>query len=68
MVEAYAELMQRARDWFERAAAGGWFGESDRRRYLAVEQATPADLFATDQTRPLVIALFGAPASARAAC
>ena len=59
MTESYAGLMHAAREWFERGAADGWLDASDRRRFGAVEQATPADLFAEEQMRPLVAALFG---------
>ena len=59
MIETYATLVLRAREWFERATTAGWFDEADRRRINTVEQATPADLFAEDQIRPLVVALFG---------
>ena len=52
-------LVLRAREWFERATSAGWFDETDRRRINSVEKATPADLFAVDQIRPLVVALFG---------
>lgn len=59
MNESYANLVHRTRAWFERAAAAGWFEQHERRRFAALEQATPADLFAAEQVRPLVIALFG---------
>lgn len=59
MAESYAALVSQAQEWFERADSAGWFDQSDRRRFAAVERATPADLFAGDQMRPLVIALFG---------
>lgn len=59
MIEDFAELVRRSREWFERAAAAGWFAAGDRRRFEAVERATPADLFESAPARPLVVALFG---------
>jgi len=59
VIEDFAELVRRSREWFERAAAAGWFAAGDRRRFEAVERATPADLFESEPARPLVVALFG---------
>ncbi|MGD8451243.1 MAG: GTPase domain-containing protein [Phycisphaerae bacterium] len=59
MAEAYGEVVQRASAWFESAAEAGWLDEADRRRFAGLERATPADLFATGELRPLVVALFG---------
>ena len=53
MIEDFAELVRRSREWFERAAAAGWFAAGDRRRFEAVERATPADLFESAPARPL---------------
>lgn len=59
MSEAYADILSRTHAWFERVAAAGWLGESERRRFEALERATPADWFADEARRPLVVALFG---------
>ena len=59
MLNAYAGLITRTGEWFERAAEAGWFDQADRHRLAAVERATPADLFAAGQARPLVVGLFG---------
>ena len=59
MIEGFAEVVRQAREWFERAAAAGWFADAERNRFEAVERATPGDLFENEQSRPLVVALFG---------
>ncbi|MFH1748577.1 MAG: GTPase [Planctomycetota bacterium] len=59
MLESFAGLVTQTQEWFERATTAGWFAEAERRRFAAIERATPADLFTEGQMRPLVIALFG---------
>lgn len=59
MSEAFATLVTRARVWFERAQADGWLTRPELERFLSLEHATPADLFADAQQRPLVVAFFG---------
>jgi hypothetical protein len=59
MSDAFATLVSRTREWFERAHADGWLSDGDLQRFTSFEQRTPADLFADTQRRPLVIAFFG---------
>lgn len=59
MSEAYKTLITRTHAWFDHAHADGWLSAADLQRLAAVEERTPADLFAGTQRRPLVVALFG---------
>jgi len=59
MSEVVAPLLQSARDWFAAASAAGWIPAGEQARYAALECATPAELFADDALRPLVVAFFG---------
>ena len=59
MAEGFGLLMRHARDWFEDGRAAGWLGPAEQARFAQVEQALPADLFADDAARPLVVAFFG---------
>lgn len=59
MPDGFAQVFRETEDWFERAGAAGWLTDVDLRRLRAVERGTPADLFSSPQTRPLVVALFG---------
>lgn len=59
MSEAYAALLGRTRAWFDEARGAGWLTDEDVARLATVEARTPGDLFADQQARPLVVALFG---------
>jgi hypothetical protein len=59
MSDVSATLVSRAREWFERAHAEGWLSDGDLRRFESLERRTPAELFAEDGARPLVVAFFG---------
>jgi hypothetical protein len=59
MNDAFAAILSQARAWFAETHAAGWLDEEDLTRLKNVEQATPADLFADEQARPLVVAFFG---------
>jgi hypothetical protein len=55
----FGAIVGQARQWAEQAHAAGWLEEPDRARFTTVEQRTPADLFVSEPTRPLVVAFFG---------
>lgn len=59
MGSTFGQLFETADAWFSSARAAGWLSDADLARFQAVEQRTPADLFSSRQTRPLVVALFG---------
>lgn len=59
MGNTFGELVSKTRAWFEGARAAGWLDEADLDRLNAVERATPSDLFADEDARPLVVAFFG---------
>ena len=59
MTEQYAQLLSRARAWFEQTHADGWTTDADQQRLDAVEQRGSSDLFETTDSRPLVVAFFG---------
>lgn len=59
MSDILRELTARVRTWAEAAAAEGWLLAEDVARCAALECGRPADLFAGQAARPLVVALFG---------
>lgn len=59
MTSDYAALRGRIQAWFAKAADAHWIAEQQTARLAALESATPAELFAADGPRPLVVALFG---------
>lgn len=59
MSESPAALHKQVHTWFDHAQADGWLDETDCARLAAVEQRSPADLFAGQEQRPLVVAFFG---------
>jgi hypothetical protein len=52
-------LREQVGDWLARARAAGWLTDGDLAAFRAAEHATPADLFAGREARPLVVAFFG---------
>lgn len=59
MTDALQRLHTAVGVWFARARAAGWLDETDLHALEALERGTPADLFAADTQRPLVVAFFG---------
>lgn len=59
MSDFFGALFARSRAWFEQAHRAGWLDDADCARLAAVEHGTPADLFVDQQSRPLVVAIFG---------
>jgi len=57
--DSSAALREQVGEWLTRARAAGWLNDADLSVFHAVERATPADLFAERQGRPLVVAFFG---------
>lgn len=59
MAETFAEIVELARAWFERAREAGYLTREDLERFEALGTRGPADLFADQRARPLVVAFFG---------
>lgn len=62
MAYAYSELVERSRQWAERAAAAGWLSSADGALFSEIDARSPVGLFAADadtQMRPLIVAFFG---------
>lgn len=59
MIDDFGRLMESTRTWFTRNHADGWINDASFAAYSALEDQTPADLFAQSDGRPLVVGLFG---------
>lgn len=59
MSDAFADVMRRARAWFQQSHDQGWLTDEHLARLERIELGTPADLFVDQQARPLVVAFFG---------
>jgi hypothetical protein len=59
MADPFQELLPKARDWGQRAAAGNWLSPADLRPLDELEGRSPASLFDAGTHRPLVAAFFG---------
>ncbi|MDV3238324.1 MAG: 50S ribosome-binding GTPase, partial [Gammaproteobacteria bacterium] len=59
MTDALQRLHTAVAAWFARAQTAGWLEAADVEPLQRLERGTPADLFAADAQRPLVVAFFG---------
>lgn len=59
MSKDFRAIIQETNNWTGRAEAAGWLTPADLDNFLAIEKATPAELFADKEKRTLVVAFFG---------
>ena len=59
MVYEYSDLVEKAKHWARRAARSGWIDKDQAEQLELFEEKTPDTLFATPETRPLIVAFLG---------